>query len=229
MVAGFRTWPPVDQACQDPLPELAAAVNNLSGGINVATGRDQYLTWWFSSTALKLTREDLMFEVDGLGCHAVSLTRYPEGNWSANTILPPGLSPGWKEARMRTTHSPFSRRVRLAVDMPAVTEKLELIAAKDGSNWIENRLESGTEAYLALWVNGLPPNADIANVAAYVSDEPLQTVFVSEEDENGARQINVRPAAALIEGSYDLYVQLGQTRSNALKITVSPPGGASGR
>jgi hypothetical protein len=220
MVAAFRQWPPPDSNCCDPAPELAAAINNQTGGINVASDRDQYLTWWFSSNALKLTRDDLMFEVDGLGCHAVSVTRYSDGNWSANTIVPPGLSPGWREARMRTAGSAFSHAVRLAVDMPASTAKLELVGAKDGATWDENKLASRPEAHLAVWVKGLPPNADIANVAAFLSGQRLQTMFVADEDPNGARQVNAQPIDILAPGRYDLYVLVGSTRSNLLKIDV---------
>ncbi|HYP05396.1 MAG TPA: DUF1698 domain-containing protein [Bryobacteraceae bacterium] len=190
-VACFRRWPAPEEPFTTAAPVLDALTNNADMGVNVTTGNDDYLTWWFSCDE-DLTRYDLEFEVGGFGCHAVWMTRREGHRWSANTIVPPGLPQGWAEARMRTKRSQFSEARRIAVDLPArLNGELFVQAIQDGVTWSTTQLASDTPS-LVLWVRGLGENADRANVSVECGDARMPVHFVGEPDANDARQVNVQ-------------------------------------
>jgi hypothetical protein len=95
------------------------------------------------------------------------LKQYADGQWHAGIYLPPGLQPGWHDVRIRTRSSGFSKRCRIAVDIPGVTSGVEIRAACDGRTWKSGDVViDSNEAwgYLALMVSDLAENSDRNNV-----------------------------------------------------------------
>jgi tRNA (mo5U34)-methyltransferase len=98
-------------------PYLCSAVNNRTIEPTFHRAKDEYMCLYFRSRET-LTRHDLRAEVDGLGVPALAVTRTGEqrdgtGEWQANLRLPPGLSAGSHEVRLRTVNSGFSNSLAI--------------------------------------------------------------------------------------------------------------------
>ena len=218
-VACFRHWPTATALLHAPAPQINAVVNNADLGMNVRSDEDDYLTWWFSydgPLTRELTREDLQFEVGGFGCHAVWLAKEEGARWKANTIVPPGLSQGWVEARMRTVESTFSDSRKIAVDLePMSTGDLAVVSVQDADTW-NTRSISSAATHVIIWVRGLGENADRANVAAYWDQRRLPVDFVGDTIENGARQVNACLPDDLPSGVAQISVRYAGLTSNSV-------------
>lgn len=211
-VACYRRWesePAVPAA--DP-PELLGIANAIGHGINFATTRDEYLSAWFLAGSASLTCEDLRLEVGGFGAPAVWL-RPENGGWHANFRLSPGTPRGWVDVRLRLKDTRFSRVMRIAVDVPVVAEKLVVRGVRDGATWRDG--EAGTT--ISCWVEGLPENADRANVRLWIGDCRLNLLWIGEV-EPGAWQVNASLPEDCAYGEF--VVECGGARSDGLNIKV---------
>ena len=104
-------------------PYLCSAVNNRTIEPTFHRAKDEYMCLYFRSRET-LTRHDLRAEVDGLGVPALAVTRTGEqrdgtGEWQANLRLPPGLSAGSHEVRLRTVNSGFSNSLAILMTAEA--------------------------------------------------------------------------------------------------------------
>jgi tRNA (mo5U34)-methyltransferase len=104
-------------------PYLCSAVNNRTIEPTFHRAKDEYMCLYFRSRET-LTRHDLRAEVDGLGVPALAVTRTGEqrdgtGEWQANLRLPPGLSAGSREVRLRTVNSGFSNSLAILMTAEA--------------------------------------------------------------------------------------------------------------
>ncbi len=216
-VACFRRWPEPKGPFLESPPSLLAVVNNANLGINVSTDADDYLSWWFKSD-LNLNREDLQFEVDGFGCHTVSLTRRDENGWSANTIVPPGIDKGWVNARMRTLQSSYGSSHRIAVDIvPEPVGDLILDAVQDGSTWTTGRV-SPNSTHIVLWIRGLGEAADRANIAVLWNGVRLRIDFVGVPDTNNVWQVNAVLPTPRTGNEAEVTIRYGGATSNSLRV-----------
>jgi tRNA (mo5U34)-methyltransferase len=197
-VACWRKWAPEPDAPALPSPELHAAVNPATFGINFTPVRDEYLACWFTSPAESLTREDLCLEVGEFGAPAVWVKKV-DAAWQANFRIPPGTSKGWIDVRLRLTTSCFSNTVRIAYDMPVVVDHLKLTGACDSETWTPNQ----TTGKFACWVEGLPENADRGNVKVRLGDYRAQVLWV------GSGQVNAVIPDDCPAGDYSLTVECG--------------------
>ena len=104
-------------------PYLCSAVNNRTIEPTFHRAKDEYMCLYFRSRET-LTRHDLRAEVDGLGVPALAVTRTGEqrdgtGEWQANLRLPPGLSAGSHDVRLRTVNSGFSNSLAILMTAEA--------------------------------------------------------------------------------------------------------------
>ena len=197
-VACFRKWEPEPaDPTLDP-PELIFAVNATTFGINFAPIRDEYLTCWFRTPAETVAREDLCLEIGGYGAPAVFVRQRQDGAWHANFRVPPGTARGWNDVRLRLRSSRFGRTLRIALDLPLPVERIGVRGVCDGATWRPNQVGQT----LSCWVEGLPENADVANVRLWIGGRKLQVLWLAEADASGVRQINASVPPACAAGEF---------------------------
>ena len=206
-----------------PAAELLAVAHSRNYGINVSAKREDYLTWWFRCQDLQLSASEVFPEVGGLGVPVIYLRFLGNGEWQANTRVPPGLSPGWKSAHLRTLNSGYSAAQRVAVDMAvAAPGPPEVTGLCDATDWTPGvvRLTGGGTGYLSMWLRGLTDNADRNNVAVYLSETRMKIDFVGELDQAGTRQLNMIVPATVGCGEHPATVGFGGFLSKSATCSV---------
>ncbi len=103
-----RQWEPPDPHPNCAAPWINSAVNNRTDDIYFHKNKDEYVCLYFKTGEEKLTKEQLRVVVDGLGLPILALADLGRQGWQANFRVPPGLSIGPHESRLRTLHSPYS-------------------------------------------------------------------------------------------------------------------------
>ncbi|MGI8741181.1 MAG: methyltransferase domain-containing protein [Bryobacteraceae bacterium] len=200
-VACHRKWepPPVDAP---PGPEILEVFHDKNFGINFSTRKDEYMKAQFQSSKRNLTLDDVKPEVEGYGMRPIQLHRCEDDRWEAIFKLPPGLTPGMHEVRLRVGDSAAGGPYSVVVDMPAETESLNITSICDGTTWKEVNPQSGT---ISLWVTGLPENADKNNVEVRVNGKRLRIDYVNPK----RNQINALLDGALQPGLWQVEVSCG--------------------
>lgn len=221
LVACYRHWLPGLANPETEAPELRSAVHANNYGINATAKRDDHISAFFKSTEADLTADTVFPEVGGFGSKPLTVTRTGEHGWQANFKLPPGLAAGWQDVRLRTARSGFSNSTQIAVDMPLEVLSIQIQGACDGRTWRPGEVAAGENATLSLWLNGLPANADRANVRIFLSTRRLAVVdFAADAGGGEARQINVSIPPSFPKGRYDLQARIGATVSAPLSVRV---------
>lgn len=224
VVACYRKWeaPPAKPA--GDAPEILTIENARTNGVNFSTRKsEEYLASVFRTKRDAVTPEMLCLEVnnavDDFGAAALFVSRDGD-TWRATFHLPPGLDPGWHTARLRFRDSGFGREFRIAVDLPLKAQQIEVKEVVDGVAWTKGEVKVGEQGFLSCWVNGLPENADRANVRVFLGDRRLEVNYVGEPDANGFRQVNMVVPAGVIQGEHAFRVECAGVSSPTLPITV---------
>jgi len=205
-VTCYRKWEPQSGAA----PQLLAAVNADDFGINFRSGEDQYvLACCAHGTAL--SRDNVHPEAGGYGIRPVSVT-LEGGGCFVNFKLPPGLTAGWHEVRLGTD----GNALPIAVDVERRAEHVEIKGACDGMSWKPSQV-SLANGFLSLWVEGLPENADIANVRVDVEERRQVVTLVGAPDANGIRQVNAQVSRCPV-GVREVSVSFGEVRSAGIAV-----------
>src|SRR5581483_7508842 len=125
---------------------------------------------WFHTSRQEVAKADLRLEVDGFGAAAYYAGRLEGEWWLANFRLPPGLTPGWKEVRLRFADSGFSEAARIAVDIPLRVGQIECRGVQDGVRWTADEVQVTDAGYLVSYIQGLPENCDRDNVRVFLGE-----------------------------------------------------------
>ena len=210
-VTCYRRW---ERQAGVDAPRLLAAVNADDFGINFRSGDCQYDDQYVACCAQgkALSRDTVHPEVGGYGVRPVSVNLVEGGNWLVNFKLPPGLAAGWHEVRLGTG----ANAIEIAVDVDRAAERLEIKGVCDGVSWKPSQV-SLANGFLSLWVEGLPENADIANVKVHVGIHRQRVTFVGAPDVNGVRQVNAR-VEKCVAGAGEVSVSFGGVRSAGLAV-----------
>ena len=105
----YRKFEPAPGNPSAAAPRIHAAVNNRTSATHFNPARDEYICLYFASPQPELTRDEMRVEIDGYGVPVLLLSRlYWANEWQANLKVPPFLSAGIHEIRVRTTASTFS-------------------------------------------------------------------------------------------------------------------------
>ncbi len=216
-IACYRQWEP-PAATASAKPELAGVFHNGNGGINFESGRDTYLSAFVDSRMEQITREDVMPEVGGYGVQPLAV--FSKERWQVVFKLPPGLTPGWHDVRVRLRDSRPSNALRIAVDMPLESGPIRIAGVCDGTTWTPNEIDLGRGDALSIWIQGLPENADRNNVRVYLADVRLEVMYIEPAGTNGPRQLNVIARRETQSGVAQLMATVGQQRSNPVEIAI---------
>lgn len=218
-VSCYRTWNPAVSASRGTSLRLVGAFNTDTGGINFrSTSSDDYVSCRIAAGGVDLTLSSVLPEVSGYGAQPV-FVGLVEGCWQVNFRLPPGLSSGWHEVRLRTADAE-SNPVEIAVDVPLASETLHITGVSDGVNWRPNQV-SMKSGFASIWVRGLPKNADRNNVKVYIAGKRQFTTFVGSPGPDGVRQINARVTANTPQGRQELYVQFGAINAPPVTLEIT--------
>jgi tRNA (mo5U34)-methyltransferase len=218
-LACHRVWEPPPKNA-DSGPELLDVFHDKKFGINFNSRKDEYVTARFRSGLPKVTLADVKPQVGDYGVHPIHLDRRKANMWEVTFKLPPGLTPGMYEARVRIAHSTPSNARRVAVDMPLAVESLEIESVLDGITWKQNEVDLSKGHSLSLWAIGLPPNADKTNVRVYIGGNPRDVTFVKLAD-TGSHQINADIDPSSDAGEYEIEIECTGVRSSARTFTLS--------
>ncbi len=189
-IACYRKWPPPKSGKSSDIPTFIDAHHHTNFGINFYSRLDEYVTCWFDWPGRDLTLDDVKPEVGPYGSRPMHVGR-AEGHWQANFKLPPGLSRGWHDVRVRVGGSAPSNVRAIAVDIPPHAESLTISSLADGHSWEPGQIDLNSGNSLALWVLGLPENADRANVRVCVASKRLPVTYVQAAEGTAPRQVNV--------------------------------------
>jgi hypothetical protein len=216
-VACYRKWEP---AGTEEGPQLIGVSHNLNDGINFDTAHDEYVSCWFESSVKEIAPGTVKPQAGGYGVRPIHVARVEGNVWQANFKLPPGLTPGWHDVTVRIGDSMESNAKRIAVDVPLRTEAIRLEGVRDGQTWAENRIDLGRGNGLAIWVEGLPANADRHNLHVYLDGRLLKIAYIEDRADHGPRQVNVEVPSDVPRGSALIGVELGGQRTNAAPVTI---------
>jgi hypothetical protein len=76
-----RKWEPEPAAPTCAPPVLSAALHTRNYGVNFRAGKEEYVTFWFSSPLENLDRRDLRPKISGFGAPALSLNQGMPGQY----------------------------------------------------------------------------------------------------------------------------------------------------
>jgi tRNA (mo5U34)-methyltransferase len=216
--ACYRRWEePVEPSAA--APELIDVFHNTDFGLNCDWRRDDYLSCWFRCAATQLGLDDVKPEVAGLGVRPIHVA--PEENyWQVNFKVPPGLPAGWRDVALRIGDGPPSNALPVAVGMPLAESQPAIRGVRDGVTWKPDEVDLSAGDRLALWVSGLPENADRHNTCAMVDGEPAEVVWVERGREEPARQVNVCVPETIAAGSAKVWLEIGAGRSEPVRVRV---------
>ncbi len=218
MVACFRQWPPEPAEPSEEPPELLAAVNSSSLGVNFNSRRDHDIACWFRAGAAVPSKEEVVLEVGEFGAAAM-LVAPNSGVYWAKFTLPPGLKTGWNSVRLRLANSRFSAPQRIAVDLAPVARRIAIAGIRDSLHWEADCVNVADGGYLSCWVEGLPENADRGNLRLWLGDAGMAVDFVGEPV-GGRRQINARAPQACPKGELPLRVECAGVDSEPVQVRV---------
>jgi hypothetical protein len=97
---------------------------------------------------------------------------------------------------------------------------LAIRSASDGVTWKEGEIDLSKGDRLAVWVAGLPENADRHNTRAWFGGELAEVVWVERGKPETARQVNVCVPEIGGQSAAQLWLEAGGGRSQPVSVRV---------
>jgi len=217
-VACCRRWEEPREPGKSPV--LLEIYHHTNFGINFRSDLDDYINASFQWDAPSLSIEDVKPEVDGLGIRPITVKRRAD-YWDTTFKLPPGLAPGWHQACIRVASCGRSNVRLLAVDLPIVAGSLAIQSICDGKTWKRDELDLRQADSVAMWIAGLPENADKNNLRAFLDGRRIPVLFVERANGGEARQVNASIPPATSAGVREITVSVGDIVSPPASLRVS--------
>jgi tRNA (mo5U34)-methyltransferase len=217
-----RTWAALPEAAQRPHPnlKLVSAFDNDTRGVNFrAASSDDYVGCRLSGDEAALGRDSVWPEVGEFASTPVFVGMVEGQQWQVNFKLPPGLTPGWHPVRIRTPEG-VTNDYAIAVDVPCVASELAIKSAADAISWQPLSLSCSNQS-IAIWVSGLPRNADLNTVKVRIADRLMLTTFVGQPGADGNCQVNAKLLYPEDPGRAPLLVAVGEVTSDPVEIEIT--------
>jgi tRNA (mo5U34)-methyltransferase len=210
-------------------PYVVGVENSASHNHHFAANRDEYMSIWFKSPERKLGDSDVFPQIGEYGSRPALVSNTGQDGWHATVKLPPGLSAGWHEVKIRVRDSAWSNIVRIGVGVPAserhpttVDNGFEIKSVGDGRTWERNQVRMRPDACISLWVLGLPPMCSAADVIVRLNGNDLPSLFVSEPDSQGLRQINALVPSSVRAGKTSVSIAVGASVAEPVYLDILP-------
>jgi tRNA (mo5U34)-methyltransferase len=227
-VSCFRKWD--GGAGSGAAPYVTCVENSVSRDHAFSSRADDYVSLWFKTEQQGLACDDVFPEIGGYGSRPVHVHATGGDGWHANCKLPPGLDPGWHDARLRLRETAWSNAVRIAVDLPEserrrahsehVSGDVAIRLVTDGRTWERYRVHTGVDACVSLWVAGLPDQCAARDVRVRLNGTDLPAIYVSTHDREGLSQVNALLPAGLPPGRGSAEIVFGGTVSRAVDLEL---------
>jgi tRNA (mo5U34)-methyltransferase len=211
-VTCLRKWPGIQPAGAGPF--VTCVENSVSRDHKFSSANDDYAAFWFESDRADLRREDLFPQIGPYGSHPAGLCSAGPNEWHVNCKLPPGLSAGWHDARLRIGASELSNPVRIGIDVSEEERRrsdvrtwsgqMRVDLVTDGKNWERYRVRVGNDSCVSLWLSGIPEDCDRRDIRLRLNGTDIPAHFLSPPDREGRYQVNallpsgLRPGDAVI-------------------------------
>jgi hypothetical protein len=227
-VSCFRKW--AGRPATEPAPYITCVENSVSLDHAFSSRTDDYVSLWFKSGQERLTCDDVFPQIGPYASRPVIVHATGGDGWHANCKLPPGLDPGWYDARLQIRDSAVSNPVRIGVDIPEGERRNRSAAAgsgdllirlvTDGRTWERYRVHVGMDSCLSLWASGLPEDCDRSQVRVRLNGTDMPAVFVSSPDAEGASQVNALLPCGLQPGPASIVLISGNVESPPLELEL---------
>ncbi len=220
-VAAYRHWhrlPPDDAGSID----VVAVTSHVHRGRTFKTTKEEYVEMWLASEEGTLPPLEQVYpELDGVGIAPLHAQILKTG-LHTSFRLPPGVAAGRHEARIKIGRSQWSPPAPLYVDLPPLSNQLELAAVQDALTWASNEVDWSNGGWMVAWVRGLSEEADCGNTTVEIGGIPHQPEAIAPQ----GNQINVRLRPVIREGQHQARIIHREAVSNSLIIRVqgTPPG-----
>jgi uncharacterized protein (TIGR03437 family) len=107
------------------------------------------------------------------------------------------------------------------VDLPLEAPLLSITGIADGQTWRPNEIDISQGDALAIWVLGLPSNADRANVKITLQGRNLNVTYVEPyAAEDRPRQVNAQVPDFAPAGTLEVVAEVAQARSEAETVVL---------
>lgn len=219
-VTCYRAWDCPEGGYSGSAPTLIKAIHNRDRGINFCSSRDEYISCWFRTAQRNLRREDVRPIVGAWGATPLSLEPRGGDVWQANFKLPPGLDSGFHDVKVGISQGAFSNACRIAVDVAPVTDSLVVTGLCDGRTWKPDEVRLQPDGIIAVWVAGLPYNADLNNTEVILGGRRLAVEHVAAPEAGQPTQVNARVPADFPVGQHSVQVRVANTVSAPIDLMV---------
>lgn len=223
-VTCYRKWPEIPRTA--PAPQLVLIENVWSRDHDFSAHRDDYLTVWFHTPEHALDCDHVYIQIGPYGTRPVIVQHAAGTMWQANAKLPPGLAPGWHDAKIAVRETQFSAPARIPVDLPRsdrlppATPALTITRIIDGKTY-EPRVRTGVpESSVSAWVGGIAENIPISEISLRLDGADLPATYVSALDANGLRQVNAMIPTGTKPGEHTLSARCRDLESPALPVLL---------
>jgi hypothetical protein len=213
-----------------PSPSIMSFDNATSHDLVFSAAKDEYVSLWFKTEQAGLTENDVFPEAGEFGARPVVIHNVGGDGWLVVFKLPPGVAPGWTPVRLRVRDSAYSNTVRLGIDVSAEelrrraqpsadSPEIRIEGATDGKTWEPNIVRIGPDACVSVWVRGLAHRRS-DDVVVRINGRELPSVFISEPDSSGLRQVNALLPAGLAPGRVDINVAAGDSVTPPVQVSI---------
>lgn len=222
-----RRWP--EERPRGPGPFVTCVENSTSCDHRFSSSADDYVAFWFKTEARELDCDSVYPQIGPYGSRPAHVHHTGGDGWHLNCKLPPGLSKGWHEARLRIGGSEFSNAIRIGVDLseeerrggPVVfSGDLRIALATDGKTWERYQVRVGPGSCLSLWTSGLPEGAERGGVRVRLNGTDLPATFLSEPGRDGLRQVNALLPSGLEPGEAEVRLAFREAESPPVSIRL---------
>ena len=212
-VAAHRRWRELPPEHESPV-EISALTGHAHRGRSFVSNKEEYIVLWCWWTGEIPPLDSVFPEVDGFGIAPLACARVSSG-MVVTLRVPPGLSPGRHEIRLKAGRSHWSKTQVFFVDLLPISNELELVSVQDGIAWTPSEVNWANGGWVTIWVKGLSPEADAANTMVEIAGIPDFPDAVS------GGQVNVQLRPLIRAGEHPIVVIHRGARTPVRMVKVS--------
>ena len=200
---------------------------------------DDYVSIWFKTLQLgktqPLTIANVFPEIDGFAAPLRECAQYRRRRLAGSGFkLPPGILPGFRaDVKLSIAGSSYSDAITIAVDIdpaarprtagaePPAVESFMIEILTDGKTWERDRTQNGSPCVRSRYGFAALPRGSREDVIVRLNELELASVFVSEPDRTGLRQINAL-VPTIDAGQVNMSVAVGALKTPSVSVQILP-------
>jgi hypothetical protein len=218
-ITACRDWLPASGSAK--APAILCIDNAATHDHTFSSVADDYATFYFTSEEAALTCDTVMPLIGPYGSRPIHVAQ-SGGGWQATCKIPPGLTPGWHYARLRTSKSGFGSAVRIGIDLDGAARRgtcspgdFALARVADGKSFESRRIRVGTDSAISVWA----PVED-ADIRVRLNGTDLPAIWVEPGSGATPRQINALLPAGIEPGWAVVSVVAGGRESERVEVEL---------